>query len=42
MRGAPGKTAAEVRDYHDPAVPLVAASLQRRMAGYRAPGFTRE
>jgi len=37
---APGKEVAEVHDYHDRAVPVVAASLARRMPGYRALGFT--
>lgn len=32
---------AEVHDYHDRAVPIVAVSLRRRMPGYRALGFTR-
>lgn len=36
---APGKDTAEVHDYHDPATPILAASLQRRMPGYRALGF---
>lgn len=36
IRTAPGKDVAEVHDYHDPA-----ASLRRRMPGYRALGFTR-
>ena len=35
VRPAPGKTVAEVHDYHDPLVPLLATSLQRRMPGYR-------
>jgi hypothetical protein len=39
VRAAPGKDVAEVHDYHDRAVPIVAASLQRRMPGYRALGF---
>ena len=39
VRAAPGKDVAEVHDYHDPAVPIVAASLRRRMPGYRALGF---
>jgi hypothetical protein len=38
-RAAPGKDVAEVHDYHDWAVPIVAVSLQRRMPGYRALGF---
>jgi len=41
IRTAPGKDVAEVHDYHDPATPVLAASLQRRMPGYRALGFTR-
>jgi hypothetical protein len=41
VRAAPGKDVAEVHDYHDPAVPLIAASLQRRMPGYQALGFIR-
>ena len=40
VRAAPGKDVAEVHDYHDPATPILAASLQRRMPGYRALGFT--
>ncbi len=42
LRAAPGKDMAEVHDYHDPAVPLLASSLRRRMPGYRALGFTRK
>jgi superfamily II DNA or RNA helicase len=38
---APGKDVAEVHDYHDQPAPILAASLQRRMRGYRALGFTR-
>jgi superfamily II DNA or RNA helicase len=41
IRTAPGKDVAEVHDYHDRATPILAASLQRRMPGYRALGFTR-
>ncbi|MGC4832893.1 hypothetical protein ACLQ3D_00170 [Micromonospora vinacea] len=37
----PGKDVAEVHDYRDPASPILAASLPRRMPGYRALGFTR-
>ena len=40
IRAAPGKDIAEVHDYHDPATPILAASLQRRMPGYRMLGFT--
>jgi hypothetical protein len=39
VRAAPGKDVAEVHDYHDRAVPIIAASLPRRMPGYRALGF---
>ncbi|GAA1830310.1 DEAD/DEAH box helicase [Luedemannella flava] len=41
VRTAPGKDTAEVHDYHDCAVPLLASSLQRRMPGYRALGFAK-
>ena len=41
IRAAPGKQVAEVHDYHDRATPILAASLQRRMPGYRALGCTR-
>ncbi|MFI1988326.1 TOTE conflict system archaeo-eukaryotic primase domain-containing protein [Actinoplanes sp. NPDC020271] len=41
IRSAPGKDVAEVHDYHDPATPILAVSLQRRMPGYRALGFTK-
>jgi superfamily II DNA or RNA helicase len=41
VRAAPGKDIAEVHDYHDHAVPILATSLQRRMPGYRTLGFTR-
>jgi superfamily II DNA or RNA helicase len=40
VRAAPGKDTAEVHDYHDVAVPVIATSLQRRMPGYKALGFT--
>ncbi|HYI21373.1 MAG TPA: DEAD/DEAH box helicase family protein, partial [Candidatus Limnocylindrales bacterium] len=42
VRAAAGKNVAEVHDYHDPAVPLIAGSLRRRMPGYRALGFIRK
>jgi len=42
LRAAPGKHVAEVHDYHDPAVPLIAGSLRRRMPGYRTLGFVRK
>ncbi|MBB2941931.1 superfamily II DNA or RNA helicase [Actinoplanes lutulentus] len=41
IRAAPGKDVAEVHDYHDPATPILAVSLQRRMPGYRALGFVK-
>jgi len=41
VRAAPGKDVAEVHDSHDRATPILAASLQRRMPGYRALGFSR-
>ncbi|MGR6320691.1 DEAD/DEAH box helicase family protein [Micromonospora soli] len=41
IRAAPGKDVAEVHDYHDPATPILATSLQRRMPGYRALGFSK-
>jgi superfamily II DNA or RNA helicase len=41
IRAAPGKDVAEVHDYHGRATPILAASLQRRMPGYRALSFTR-
>ncbi len=41
VRAAPSKDTAEVHDYHDRAVPILAASLQRRMPGYRTLGFTK-
>ena len=42
VRAAPGKTTAEVHDYHDVAVSILASSLQRRMPGYRSLGFNRQ
>ncbi|MHB1009317.1 MAG: TOTE conflict system archaeo-eukaryotic primase domain-containing protein [Propionibacteriaceae bacterium] len=39
VRSSPGKDVAEAHDYHDVATPIVAASLRRRMPGYRALGF---
>ena len=40
LRTSPGKVVAEVHDYHDPATPPLAVSLQRRMPGYRSLGFS--
>lgn len=40
VRTAPGKDVAEVHDYHDRATPILAASLQRRMPGYRTLRFS--
>ncbi|GAB3497348.1 hypothetical protein [Flexivirga lutea] len=40
MRAAPGKLLVEAHDYHDHQAPVLAASLKRRMPGYRALGFT--
>lgn len=41
LRSAPGKTDAIVHDYVDAATPVLAASLTKRMPGYRALGFAR-
>jgi superfamily II DNA or RNA helicase len=41
VRPAPGKSIAEVHDYHDPLVPLLATSLKRRMPGYKRLRFDR-
>ncbi len=41
VRAAPRKDLAEVHDYHDAQVPILAVSLKRRMPGYRALGFIR-
>jgi superfamily II DNA or RNA helicase len=35
IRAMPGKDLAEVHDYHDVSVPLLAGALRRRMPGYR-------
>jgi hypothetical protein len=37
IRAAPGK---DIAEDHDPATPILAASLQRRMPGYRTLSFT--
>src|SRR5699024_7213197 len=39
LRATPGKDEAVVHAYHDAAVPVLAASLARRMPGYRALHF---
>ncbi|MDO5696949.1 MAG: helicase-related protein [Dermatophilus congolensis] len=39
VRAHPGKTTAEVHDYHDNDAPILSASLHRRMPGYRRLGF---
>ncbi|MBL7256224.1 DEAD/DEAH box helicase [Paractinoplanes lichenicola] len=39
LRPAPGKHVCEVHDYHDPAIPNLAAALRCRRSGYRALGF---
>lgn len=39
VRAHPSKTTAEVHDYHDADAPILAASLRRRMPGYRRLGF---
>ncbi|HEX7373938.1 MAG TPA: DEAD/DEAH box helicase family protein [Steroidobacteraceae bacterium] len=41
LRAFPGKADAIVHDYVDAATPVLAASLTKRMPGYRALGFTR-
>ena len=40
IRSAPGKEKAVVHDYHDVRTQVLAASLDRRMPGYRRLGFT--
>lgn len=41
VRTAPGKDVVEAHDYHDAATPVLSASLNRRMPGYRALRFTK-
>jgi superfamily II DNA or RNA helicase len=41
LRPFPGKTRAQVHDYHDAAVPVLARGLEKRFAGYSALGFPR-
>lgn len=40
MRASLDKQLVEAHDYHDHQVPVLAASLKRRMPGYRTLGFT--
>ncbi len=39
LRPNPGKTTAEIHDYHDAATPVLAASLAKRAPGYTSLGF---
>jgi len=39
LRTHPGKTTAEIHDYHDVATPVLASSLTRRAPGYTSLGF---
>ncbi len=39
LRPYPGKTTAEIHDYHDVGTGVLAASLGRRAPGYRSLGF---
>lgn len=39
LRAHPGKTTAEVHDYHDTEVPVLAAALAKRAPGYLSLGF---
>jgi superfamily II DNA or RNA helicase len=39
LRAYPGKTSAEVHDYHDVRTPVLAATLARRAPGYTSLGF---
>lgn len=41
LRAHPGKTTAEIHDYHDIRTPVLAASLARRAPGYTHLGFPR-
>jgi superfamily II DNA or RNA helicase len=40
LRTYPGKTTAEVHDYHDVHTPVLASSLAKRAPGYRSLGFS--
>ena len=42
MHAELGKKTAEVHNYHDVAVPILAGSLQRRMPGYQSLGSDRQ
>ena len=39
LRAYPGKTTAEVHDYHDAGTPVLASSLGKRAPGYVSLGF---
>ena len=39
LRSFPGKTTAEIHDYHDVHTPVLTASLARRAPGYTSLGF---
>ena len=39
LRPHPGKSTAEVHDYHDTLTPVIASSLKRRAPGYVSLGF---
>ena len=39
LRPHPGKTTAEVHDYHDTLTPVIVSSLKRRAPGYVSLGF---
>lgn len=39
LRASPGKQTAEVHDYHDVQVPVLAAALAKRAPGYVSLGF---
>ena len=39
LRSYPGKTTAEIHDYHDVHTPVLAASLAKRAPGYTSLGF---
>jgi superfamily II DNA or RNA helicase len=39
LRAYPGKTSAEVHDYHDVRTPVLAATLAKRAPGYTSLGY---